>query len=336
MSTFDPNSAASGDGIFGLPFEESSARLVLVNAPFEATTSYLGGTSKAPKRILTASHQVDLFHPLFTDAWKQGIALSRLTKSLETKISSLNSSVLKAAKQSRKLKAGSSAHKKAVASVNKASASVNNLIEKEVGRLLDAGKIVGLVGGDHATPLGIISEVLRRHPSMGILHLDAHFDLRKAYEGFEFSHASIFYNVMTRLELKHLVQVGIRDYCDEEFIFAQSRPEIKFYTDQHLFSQKAHGQSWDRLSDEILSSLPKDVYLSFDIDGLDPLLCPGTGTPVPGGLSFNELTYLIQKLVASGRRIVGFDLVEVGPTEWDANVGARLLYQMCLATLSSQ
>src|SRR5262249_59464059 len=94
------------------------------------------------------------------------------------------------------------------------------------------------------------------------------------------------------------------------------------------------------MCEEIVRDLPERIYVSFDIDGLDPRLCPHTGTPVPGGLSFTEATYLLRLAVESGRRIVGFDLNEVAPgpdgDEWDANVGARLLYKMSAWTLASQ
>jgi agmatinase len=94
---------------------------------------------------------------------------------------------------------------------------------------------------------------------------------------------------------------------------------------------------WKKITEEIIEHLPGEVYISFDIDGLDPVLCPSTGTPVPGGLSFNEALHIIKTIVTSGRRIIGFDLNEVAPgeTEWDANVGARLLYKLCGWTLHS-
>lgn len=95
--------------------------------------------------------------------------------------------------------------------------------------------------------------------------------------------------------------------------------------------QQFEGITWRKQCDAIIARLPEAVHISFDIDGLDPTLCPNTGTPVPGGLSFEEATYLLTRVAASGRRIIGFDLVEVSPgkDEWDANVGARLLWHLC-------
>jgi agmatinase len=169
---------------------------------------------------------------------------------------------------------------------------------------------------------------------LGLLHLDAHADLRPAYEGFTWSHASIFYNVLDRIPgVAKLVQVGIRDLSEEEAeIAATSGGRAVIHHDDDLVARKFDGEPWGRIVDGIVGELPANVYLSFDIDGLDPALCPNTGTPVPGGLSFQEAVYLVAAVHKSGRRIVGLDLCEVAPgpegDEWDANVGARLLYKM--------
>ena len=99
------------------------------------------------------------------------------------------------------------------------------------------------------------------------------------------------------------------------------------------------GGHWDDCCRRIVGELPRTVHVSFDIDGLSPELCPNTGTPVPGGLSFAEARHLLRVLAESGRRVVGFDLVEVAPgprgDDWDANVGARLLYKLIGCALRS-
>ena len=120
-----------------------------------------------------------------------------------------------------------------------------------------------------------------------------------------------------------------------------SEGRIVTFFDSDLAARKEEGATWAEIADEIAGALPTDVYLSWDIDGLDPTLCPSTGTPVPGGLSWNEAIGLLRALRRNGKRIVGLDLCEVSPgeTEWDANVGARLLYKMigfALLTNSSE
>jgi agmatinase len=137
-----------------------------------------------------------------------------------------------------------------------------------------------------------------------------------------------------------LVQVGVRDYSREERRYCESlgsRARVHYARD--LFRMQADGQSFGGIAAEILRPLPERVYVSFDIDGLDPPYCPNTGTPVPGGLSFDQACYLLEELAFSGRQVIGFDLCEVAPDpgggEWDANVGARLLYKLCGCLLYS-
>jgi agmatinase len=141
--------------------------------------------------------------------------------------------------------------------------------------------------------------------------------------------------------VKTLVQVGIRDFSEDERTFAESTGgRVHIWYDAELKRRAFDGQPWNRVVDDIVAQLPQQVYLSFDIDGLDPTLCPHTGTPVPGGLSFPEANALLAGVVRSGRTIVGLDLNEVAPSpdgdEWDGNVGARLLYKMIGWMLKSE
>jgi agmatinase len=231
---------------------------------------------------------------------------------------------------------------RALDEVNSIGARVNEHVELEARRWLKQGKIVGVVGGDHSVPYGAIKAAAERQPGLGLLHFDAHHDLREAYEGFEHSHASIFHNVLTDVAaVSKLVQIGIRDFSEQEHDFAKAQgPRVKVYYDGDLTRRKFSGQAWTYLCNEIVEHLPEQVWVTFDIDGLDPRFCPHTGTPVPGGLDFKEANFLLGTLVRSGRTIVGFDLCEVAPgpdgDEWDANVGARLLYKMTGWTLASQ
>jgi agmatinase len=137
--------------------------------------------------------------------------------------------------------------------------------------------------------------------------------------------------VMTRLPVAKLVQVGVRDIGSGEMrMIEQSNGRIRTFFDDELAARKEKGEAFADVADEIVAELPPEVYLSWDIDGLDPTLCPGTGTPVPGGLSWNEAIGLLRAVRRAEKRIIGLDLCEVAPgeDEWDANVGARLLYKM--------
>jgi agmatinase len=311
---FDPDAAAgSGSGIFGLPFTPDEAKVVIVPVPFEATTSYGGGTSGGPRAVLEASRQVDLFDRETGRPYEAGIAMLEVPR----KIVQWNAKAKKSRSKRR---------------VNAFGDAVNHWVYEKTTTLLAAGKMPVILGGDHSVPFGAIRAYAEKYPGLGILHLDAHADLREAYEGFTWSHASIFHNVMTKIDgVARLVQVGVRDLGAAEWrMIEESEGRIVTFFDPDLAAQKETGKPWAALADHIVSHLPETVYLSWDIDGLDPTLCPSTGTPVPGGLSWNEAIGLLRALVRARKRIVGLDLCEVAPgeSEWDANVGARLLYKM--------
>lgn len=336
--SFDPNGPASPDsGIFGLPHTEAEAAVVLVPVPWEVTTSYGGGTSGGPAAILAASRQVDLFdldverpyeaglHMLAEDpqvvGWnEEGRALAR--------------GIIDAG--------GAADDDPTLARVNALSERLNAWVSAETERLLAGGKIVGVVGGDHSVPFGAIAAVARRTPGIGVLHFDAHADLRRAYEGFKHSHASIMDNVLERVPgVARLVQVGIRDVCEEEVATMRRHGErVRVFFDRDIAMRRLSGEPFKNVVREMVEGLPDRVWVSFDIDGLDPRFCPHTGTPVPGGLDFHEAVFVLREVARAGKTIVGFDLNEVAPgpegDEWDGNVGARVLYKLIGFTLASQ
>lgn len=348
MKEFDPNSAADlSSGIFGLPFSFQEAKLIFLPVPWEATTSYGGGTSKGPAAIEEASYQVDLFDLEVSKPYEAGMHMLPASK----KIAAWNRQAK--ADAQKIIRAGGRIGKnkalaKALASVNKISALVNEEVRRESARILKAGKIIGLVGGDHASPFGAIQAMAEVEKNFGVLHVDAHSDTRDAYEGFQWSHASIIRNVLDHIpEVRKLVQVGIRDFCEEEWEYIrQSNGRMEAYFDLDCQKKKAAGEGWAAQVKEIVAKLPAKVWITFDVDGLDPRFCPNTGTPVPGGLDYAEALMLIGEVARSGREIIGFDLNEVSPgdgrgvsrglNEWDANVGARLLYKLSAWTLASQ
>lgn len=339
IKSFDPNSPASGDGnIFGLPFTIDEAELVLIPVPWDVTVSYKDGTSKGPQAIFDASAQVDLFDPLVKDSWKIGVAMEEISKEISKKNSVLRKVASKyIANIEKGISTETPAMKKICSEVNKGCTELKSWVKKSAEKYLKKNKLVGLVGGDHSTPLGFM-EALAEKYEFGILQLDAHCDLRKAYEGFEYSHASIMYNALKIPQIKKLVQVGIRDWCEEENNYINaSNGRVKTFFDYQMKEQMYRGRSWVSICSDIIQELPKHVYISFDIDGLDPKLCPNTGTPVPGGMEFEQAAFLLELLAKSGKKIIGFDLNEVAPgkDEWNGNVGARMLFKMCNLTAVS-
>jgi agmatinase len=335
ISSFDPNGPARSDAnVFGLPFNADESSIVLVPVPWEATVSYGGGTADGPGAIFEASAQVDLYHAEFPGLWKQGIYMEPVPSSLRKQSAKARKT---AEKVIRHLSEGKSKEGKGPLSimtkeVEAACESMIKYVQTETARWVSTGKLVGLVGGDHSTPLGFIRTLAEKHGSFGVLQIDAHMDLRNAYEGFKYSHASIMFNVLQEKKVSKLVQLGIRDFCEEEADFVRkSKGRVKVFSYADVTGAAFSGKSWAMQCREIIKSLPSKIYVSFDIDGLDPKLCPNTGTPVPGGFEFHEITFLLSELVRSGKQIIGFDLNEVSPgkTDWDGNVGARMLFHLC-------
>lgn len=336
LAKFDPNENGLKDhGIFGLPFTVEESELVLVSVPWEATVSYKAGAANGPQAILEASQQIDLYDPLNPEAWKKGIAMLPT----QNAISINNQSIRQKVEEYLITYAEGDINKLLLEEINSASELLNNEVKKQTKDLLAMDKVVGLVGGDHSTPLGFIQALGEKYQAFGILHIDAHADLRPAYEGFEYSHASIFHNALKIKNMERLVQIGIRDFSQvEQDVVEKELGRVVMFTEYELRKALFEGSTWAKVCDTIVAQLPENVYISFDIDGLSPHLSPNTGTPVLGGFSVEELVYLFEKVLSSGKKIIGFDLCEVAPgeDEWDGNVGARVLYKLCQLALKSK
>jgi agmatinase len=335
-SKFDANCAGNpNNNIFGLPFSEEESELVILPVPWEVTVSFGAGTSRAAEHIFKASLQVDLYDSENPDGWKKGFFMRPIDKKILLKSDFLRKEAELYIDFISKGEAvsGNKFMTKSLKEINEGSQILNNWVYLQTKQLLDAGKKVGLLGGDHSTPLGFWKAIGEKHGDFGILQVDAHYDLRIAYEDFVYSHASIIYNSTREIDtLKKVVQIGVRDFSKAEKEYAEnSNGRILTYFYEQLKNRQFEGESWKSICDEVISQLPQKVHISFDIDGLDPKLCPHTGTPVQGGFETYEINYLLSRLKKSGREIVGFDLVEVGvdELEWDANVGARELWKLC-------
>ena len=332
---FDPSQPGLADAtIFGLPFTAAQSEIIIVPVPWEVTVSYGAGASKGPEAILESSYQVDLLHQLYPNLWKLGIFYDEAPEQWQTQSEFYKK---KAAPIIEALENGENLnnHPKLKADldeINTVCRKLHTEVKEKCKKWLALGKKVILLGGDHSTPLGYYEALAELHDDFGILHLDAHMDLRIAYEGFTYSHASIMYNALQLPQISKLVQVGIRDFCEEEVgIVKTQNGKIKVHTDNDIKTQLFEGKTWQELCDDFIAQLPKKVLVSFDIDGLNALYCPNTGTPVPGGMSYEQAAYLLNKLADSDKEIIGIDLVEVAPgdNDWDGNVGARMLFNLC-------
>lgn len=340
MNNFNPD-MNNGSGIFGLPFGKEESKIIILPVPWELTTSYHRGTYLGPSAVFNASFQLDLYNQFYPDFWKCGIHLLDENKkflelglSLESEFKRLVSLFYSGNKYSE-------LDLLAIEEINKVCYDLNLYVFNECKKIIENDAFPIVLGGDHSSPLGLITALNQANKNFGILHIDAHADLRQSYQGFHFSHASIMNNALKLDSVNHIVQLFVRDYCEEEATIIKKNPNrMSCFTDRYIKSSLYEGKTWSQIVDEVIELLPTKVYISFDIDGLEPSLCPNTGTPVPGGCNLEMLTYLFESIVLSGRKIIGADLCEVSPSQnlnldWDANVGARALMQLCIAIAAS-
>ncbi|MEM1029749.1 MAG: arginase family protein [Myxococcota bacterium] len=338
--------------LYGLDRALGTATVLVLPVPWEATTSYRRGTAAGPAAVARESVQVDLFDldlerlgatapitPRFAPAaepHRAGIALGTVPPSWRAwadEASELARDIIADHDDTGRPRPDDDP---ALARVNALSAQLDGSLRQAIVDAEEEGRFVAVLGGDHSVAFASIAARAARYPGLGVLQFDAHADLRVAYQGFIGSHASVMHRVLAELPgVDKLVSVGVRDLCREEFAAiaaAGARVDAFFERDRvaHLHS----GGAFATFAQRVVATLPRDVYVSFDIDGLDPRFCPHTGTPVPGGLSFDEAVAILTMVVSSGRRIVGLDLVEIAPGDdaaddgWDGNVGARLLYKL--------
>jgi agmatinase len=314
----DPNAPAANEVTLfdlGLPLEQ--ARVVAVPVPYQATVSSAAGTVDGPRALVAASVDIDLSDPAFGEPWREGIA----AVPEDDAVRRLSARTERAARAARQGEDDEGA-------VDAAGRAIADWVCGTVAALLDSQRRPLLVGGEHAASLGAFEAAAATGP-LGLLQIDAHADLRDAYEGWRASHASVMARALELGGVVRLVQVGLRDVCPEEVARARAEPgRVVWYPDDELARRQGEGEPFGRVAREIAQQLPQRVWLSLDVDGLDPALCPGTGTPVPGGLGWREVGGLLASLRDSGRELIGADLMEIGPGAWDGQVAARLAYRI--------
>ena len=342
-NNFDPNGVGIANGnIFGFPVNQENANIVITPIPWDATASYGKGTSNGPQAILDASTQLDFYHFQLEKAWETKVFMSPISKEWKK----INDDLcLRGMEYIRFLEEGGSVENSPeftllIQEINEAQIALKNNLKEKAIQLIQEGKIPVVLGGEHSTPLGLIEAIDSQNQTFGILQIDAHADLRDAYEGFQQSHASIMFNVVNNCKnLQKLVQVGIRDVAQSEIDLIEQSSKITTFFDWKIKQELYEGKTWKSIVNDIIQELPPRVYISFDIDGLKPYLCPNTGTPVAGGFELEEINYLFFSLIDAGKEIIGFDLNEVGDdssSDWDANVGARALWNLVCATEKSR
>ncbi len=259
------------------------ARFRVIPVPLERTVSYGSGTAKGPEAIIEASNE-----------------LERITGHAEPCVEGIFT--------------------EAELDCNAALPEIMDRLAERTEAAVRAGKIPVVLGGEHSLSYGAVTGVARAlGQPVGIVQIDAHADLRDAYQGEKHSHASVMH--LLAQDGIRLAQFGVRAFCTEE---AKSRVQNNiFHVDaEELVTGNIHAV-------DLPEDFPELVYVSFDVDGLDPAIMPATGTPVPGGLAYYQALHLVEHAL-KGRKCVGFDVVELAPngdTAWDFTT-AQIVYRL--------
>jgi agmatinase len=264
-------------------FKESAT--VILPIPFDRTTSYMPGTRQGPRELLLASAQVELWdEELGVDVHDRGmVTLPEMDLAVETTDAAIAQ------------------------------------VQRVTGEILDSGKFLVTIGGEHSITSPIVAAAAGRHPGLTVLQIDAHADLRDSYQAQRHSHACA---MRRTLEFARLVQVGIRNVSAEEAEALPSLDTTVFYD----FNMR-DDPDWIARAVEVLSDT---VYITIDLDGLDPAVMPAVGTPEPGGLSWRELLALLRRTFET-KTVIACDVVELCPIPGFVSpnfIAARLVYKL--------
>jgi agmatinase len=324
--------------LFGIVKHPNDATVVLIPVPLEIVGLEDSGTASAPERILQQSCHVSLFADKDLEATTLACAMLPIPYDIKMIGEQLHHQRERIIDSPYGMYRSSNAE--AIRIIDRQLSKINEYIKKKTLRFLNQGKIVGLVGGECSSALGCIEAMAEHYGSFGILHIGAQPNLHKHYDGFSYSYASVMYNACKINEVEKIVQVGLRDYCQEDQrVMNEQGDRIVPFFDYNIKQALFEGKTWQSITDSIVAELPKQVYLRFDINGLDAKLCPNTSRPVPGGLEIEQVIYLLEAIVKAGKVVIGFDLCEIGhgeSSDWDALVGGHLLRQLSILAAKSQ
>jgi agmatinase len=333
VSDFDLDETWKTQSIFGLP-THPNPKIEILPIPWDTCAPFERGTRHAPKAIQIASTQLALYDLEYGAFWKEGIFMHDV-ESRYMHLSEHMKSLLQTCISSDEENVPISKQ------IDTIVEEFQDDIYQKSKTLLAEEKIVGVLGGEHSSSYGLIraSSELFSDGNFGVVHINAHLCFQNDGGRIRNSRSSIFWHVSKLQHVQKIVGLGIRDVEEQEVLYANSLgTRHRTYYDHELSRRLLSGESWLSIVNECIQHLPPNIHISIDIDGLDPFLCPNTRSPVPGGLSFQQLQALLFRLSQS-RNIVSFDLCEVAPdpqNEWDANVGARVLYKLCGAAMASQ
>ena len=329
--------------VYGIDSNEKEASVILMPVPWEATVSPPSGTVSTPEHILKSSYNFNTFDKEYPEVYENiSIAMSSIPNEwamLSDQLQGIVTGYINSL-ESATNKRVYSTNSKTIEQINQYCKDLKEYVRNGALSYLKDDKIVGIIGGDHSSCLGLIEALTSKYKEFGILQIDAQADLIDAHHGFEYSHRSVMNNVLKIHQITKIVQIGLRDYTAEEFDkITNSKDRIIPFFDKDLKKQKLEGAIWKDICKKIIDKLPDVVYISFDIDGLDAKLCPGTAFPIPGGLEYDEVFYLFEAIVKAKKTIIGFDLCEVATgehIEWDISVANKIIYQLITLISKSQ
>jgi agmatinase len=261
------------------------AKVVVLPVPYDSTTDWRAGSREGPNAIIDASHFLEPYdHELHREIYQVGIhTLPELIPSM------------------------------------KGPEDTAERVRQATAELLDKGKFIVMLGGEHSLTIGTVKACSERFDRLSVLQLDAHADLKDEYEGSRFSHACAMRRV---IELCPIVQAGVRSMSKDEHDFIEEKGLRPFYAKEAPLSEAEEKN--------IVSALTDNVYITIDVDVFDPSIMSAVGTPEPGGMGWYEVLRLLKR-VADERHVVGFDLVELAPREGPASctyLAARLAYKL--------
>lgn len=331
------DSNADGGYYFCSNTPTDKADVVIVSVPWSVTADYGRGATYTPDAVIEATARCGNY-----DAWS-GISFEGrvATAEIDYNIQELSEQLGRDAERVAQVGEGGSftgdyALRK-VKSINEGFDAMHRSTYEQTLRYAKQGKTVAVVGGDHSVSYGAVKALAECNEGLGVLFVDAHTDFVAEGEVFNYSHRSIARNIIEEMPLvEKLIAVGVRESSRSESEQVKGEPKVELFPAESLAQARFEGKNWGDQCREIVERLPQKVYISFDIDALKIEFCHNTNAPVPGGMTFDEAIYLINSVVASGRKIVGFDITEVVPhlkNTMDATVAARLLAKMVVASI---
>jgi agmatinase len=269
------------------------AKIAIISAPYEHTVSYGSGTKFGPQAILDASAYVEFYD----DEFDKELCFDKGIVTLEP-----------------------------IDFQEKYNTKALELIYSDVKKLLEMDKFIVTLGGEHTISFAPIKAHFEKYPNMSVLQFDAHSDLRDSYEDSKYSHASVMARVCEIFPTNKITQVGIRAQCIEESKFIKENNINTFYSSGIRTGK--YGEDW---IETLVNGLSNEVYITFDVDGLDPSIMPSTGTPEPEGLFYSDVLEIFRRIRSKGKNIIGFDIVELSPIEnlhYPDLTVARLIYKL--------